>query len=42
MSNNEIKSFISLSGINQYEVANKLGITEFYLCRLFRQELSEK
>ena len=42
MSNNEIKTFISLSGINQYEVANKLGITEFYLCRLFRQELSEK
>lgn len=42
MSNNEIKSLISLSGINQYEVASKIGITEFYLCRLFRQELSDK
>lgn len=42
MSNNEIKSIISLSGINQYEVASKIGITKFYLCRLFRQELSDK
>lgn len=42
MSNNEIKSLISLSGINQYEVASKIGITKFYFCRLFRQELSDK
>ena len=40
MSNIEIKETIKKARLYQYEIAQKLGITEFTLCVWFRSELS--
>ena len=42
MSNEEINEIIALSGIKRYEIANMVGCTEYYFCRLFRQPLNDK
>ena len=42
MTNKEINDIIVESGIKKYEIANKIGITEFHFCKIFRQELTEE
>ncbi len=40
MNNAEIKRTIKESRIMQYEIAAKLGISEYTLCKWFRKELT--
>ncbi|MBP7186985.1 MAG: hypothetical protein KBA55_09545 [Ruminococcus sp.] len=42
MKNDEIKAIIKENRLYCYEVAEKIGITEFTLCRWFRKEMSEE
>ncbi len=42
VSNNELKAIIKKKRLYSYEVAEKIGITEFTLCRWFRKEMSEE
>ncbi len=42
MTNAEIKDKIKRSRIYQYEIAAKMGITEYTLCKWFREELTEE
>ena len=40
MNNSEIKRTIKESRIMQYEIAAKMGISEYTLCKWFRKELT--
>ena len=40
MNNSEIKRTIKESRIMQYEIAVKMGISEYTLCKWFRKELT--
>lgn len=42
MSNIDIRIAMLEANIKQYELAKKLKITEFYLCRKLRYELSKE
>jgi AraC-like DNA-binding protein len=42
VTNKEINDIIAESGIKKYEIASRIGITEYHICRLFRQELTEE
>ena len=42
MNNSEIKRTIKESRIMQYEIAAKMGISEYTLCKWFRKELTSE
>ncbi len=42
MKNSEIKRTIKESRIMQYEIAAKMGISEYTLCKWFRKELTSE
>ena len=42
MKNSEIKRSIKESRIMQYEIAAKMGISEYTLCKWFRKELTSE
>lgn len=42
MKNSEIKRTIKESRIMQYEIAAKMGISEYILCKWFRKELTSE
>lgn len=42
MTNTEIKELIRKNRLYGYEVAERVGITEFTLCRWFRKEMTDE
>lgn len=40
--NDDIKKKIKESRINQYEIAAKIGVSEYTLCRWFRNPLTDE
>ena len=42
MKNSEIKRTIKESRIMQYEIAAKMGISEYTLCKWFRKDLTSE
>jgi predicted XRE-type DNA-binding protein len=42
LTNTDLKIEMLKSGVKQYQVANKIGITETHLSRLFHRELTDE
>ena len=42
MNNEEVKKIIRQSRIMQYEIAERLGVSEYTLCKWFRRELTDE